>query len=334
MAKFYVDKYLIYNTLTDIKKAWYQVALDEKFENIITDEIVTVNLSEWFNSLQLPDGKFIEEDTDIFARVKLYTDNGESPWYLLKPDKSKIVRFYDKDKFVKEKIYNKKNELIQVNEFKKDDNPIDIWFYNTVYKEDFLVDYLDPDEWKIYFGQGINGSFSNKFIDLINDGVEGWLKIGTGEDQGFHNSMIWSLYKVNIKNKYIESRIKLKNVLNSSFVLNFNADDVVIRLANVKSTNKLFKVYSMVIKNGLALGIFEIPVNDKKEILPGALIKDNEIILYNNHKEIGRVENISVTNDAKIEIKAEVTGSFTYGNEVLIDYIKTMEHSGFKVNHY
>lgn len=65
----------------------YQVALDPEYKQIIDESIKdTVNVTEWHTMLPKIGGKGYYADLDkVYARVKIFIDDDESPWFELPP---------------------------------------------------------------------------------------------------------------------------------------------------------------------------------------------------------------------------------------------------------
>lgn len=62
----------------------YQVALDPLFTDIIDESIEDrVNVKEWHSMLPNKNGGYYSNLDKIYARVKVWLDNDESPWYIL-----------------------------------------------------------------------------------------------------------------------------------------------------------------------------------------------------------------------------------------------------------
>jgi len=339
MAIFYVDEYMLYNTLSDVIEAEYEVYLDPGFNNLIASGKVSKpdNVLEWFNSLpkNIPH-KFIEEDTDIYPRVKLHTINSVSPWYLLKPDKSRNIRYYDRDKFVRERIYDKRGNLLKDLLFKEDDKPIDIWFYNTIWKEDFLLPMLDPNEWKTeYFTLG-NKIIGNRNLRVEEDGIEGWLKLGTDyENEFMYGNQIEYTSPIPIpKDGYIETKVYLDTMVNSSLTVNIQVGSYTLRLASFISLNGVTRLYMQVLNKNILQQQVVVNSEDDKTYILGIAIEGRVIKFYQNHKELGRYIAFDDLEDTgKLIIKTDPLTLDNRGS-YSIDYISVMKKSDFTVDRY
>lgn len=98
MAYFSVNKYLTLGVVTGIKRVVWEVASDKDFKNIIARNIKTKgDLFSCHMALQKPDGSWYEEDDEIYVRVKLYSANGESPWFNVEPNKAHLIAIWIND---------------------------------------------------------------------------------------------------------------------------------------------------------------------------------------------------------------------------------------------
>ena len=88
MARFYLEDFINYNNVRDIVAVTWQVAMDEEFKTIIDETIFDrENILEWTSSLnKLGTNLPVNENDDVYVRVKYYTNNGgkitESDWYM------------------------------------------------------------------------------------------------------------------------------------------------------------------------------------------------------------------------------------------------------------
>ena len=213
MAKFSITHYQFYNTITKPKQVHLQVALDEKFEKIILDKIIDIkDVKEFHDPLKVSDTRYLDENDTFYARIKISNENTESNWYLLKQDKSKILRFYDHKIPLKEVIYDKNGSPFKEIEIPKNKKYLNLNKYTEILNLDFLVDYLDNKFWEIRRYK--NGNFIYDYLgyEILLSELEGWLLL----KNVIKNNVV---YKPDIK---FLSPLKLKNNL-----LEFRIDEII-----------------------------------------------------------------------------------------------------------
>jgi len=98
MAFFTIKDYLTIGNVENITRTIWEVATDEDFNNIINRAIITKgDLFSCHMALQKEDGNWYEEDDTVYVRVKLYSDNAESPWFLVEPNKAHLISIWIND---------------------------------------------------------------------------------------------------------------------------------------------------------------------------------------------------------------------------------------------
>lgn len=82
-----IEDYIDLSTKGYHNASSYQVALDENFEHIIDQTIKDkINVKSWHTMLPKIDGTGYYADLDkVYARVKVFIDNDESPWFTVVP---------------------------------------------------------------------------------------------------------------------------------------------------------------------------------------------------------------------------------------------------------
>jgi len=174
MAKFNIYSYQFYNTITKPTTVQIQVALDEEFKNLLLNETMDItSVEEFHNALLMPNGRPLDEDTVVYVRVKIFNNNSSSKWYLLKLDKSKIIRFYQHKKPIKELVYNKNGNLFKEINIAKPYLNLDN--FDLTLSLDFLTDYLDHNYWSINRYQYFNYIYDYKGYTIELSELEGWL---------------------------------------------------------------------------------------------------------------------------------------------------------------
>ena len=92
MAYFTIEDYLSIGMIEDLTRTVWEVATDKDFINIINRTIKTTgDLLTCHMALQKEDGSWYDERDILYVRVKIYSKNGASPWYLVNPDKSYLT---------------------------------------------------------------------------------------------------------------------------------------------------------------------------------------------------------------------------------------------------
>jgi len=98
MAYFTVNKYLDIGNINGLTRSVWEAATDKDFNNVINRAILTSgDLLSCHMALQKPDGTWYEESDTIYVRVKLYSENGESPWFIMDADKSHLISLWIND---------------------------------------------------------------------------------------------------------------------------------------------------------------------------------------------------------------------------------------------
>jgi len=98
MAFFTIKDFITIGVVEGITRTVWEVASDKDFNNLINKTIVTKgDLFSCHMALQKEDGSWYEEDEEIFVRVKLYSKNGESPWFIVEPNKAHLISIWIND---------------------------------------------------------------------------------------------------------------------------------------------------------------------------------------------------------------------------------------------
>ena len=98
MAFFTIKDYITIGAVNGVDKVEWQAAEDEDFNNIINS--TTIDSGDLFNchmELKKTDGSWYEEEDVIYVRVKIYSGESESPWFIVDPDKSHLITIWIND---------------------------------------------------------------------------------------------------------------------------------------------------------------------------------------------------------------------------------------------
>ena len=323
MARLYVTDYITYNTITEAKYATWQVASDSNFTNIIAETFKDpVNVLSWYTSLNNTVYKELETGyiKEVFGRVKLYTDNSESPWYVLKLDRSRHDRFYYASNFLRERIWNREGELIVDQEFNESDNPIDVWFYDLLFMDDFFEGYLNTKDWEIseYIDESTNVRYSNNFFDVYDDKF-GLIRIGCKKDSdGLMGTKLNYKHDIEFRNgTYIETRVDFPIMDNAELKVNLKGNNLDINL--VAYNPKLKRFNSEISYKGFS--VFSKTLTTGYYTIFGVLLENNILKIYMNHKLIGEIKNIE-EDDLKLSYIATPSPDINNEAAMDIDYIK------------